>query len=64
MDIRRIPVDWINPATYKPRIDLQPGDPVYEKLKRSVEQFCYIDRMSGMKGPGTWSVAINDIKSL
>ncbi|MFB0846564.1 transcriptional regulator [Paenibacillus oleatilyticus] len=43
MDIRIITVDWINPATYNPRIDLQPGDPAYEKLKRSIEQFGYMD---------------------
>ncbi|MFB0841800.1 site-specific DNA-methyltransferase [Paenibacillus oleatilyticus] len=43
MDIRTIPIGLINPATYNPRIDLQPGDPAYEKLKRSIEEFGYID---------------------
>ncbi|TSI19901.1 transcriptional regulator [Bacillus sp. HY001] len=42
MDIRRIPTDKINPAPYNPRIDLQPGDAEYEKLKQSVEQFGYV----------------------
>ncbi|AJS59218.1 site-specific DNA-methyltransferase [Paenibacillus sp. IHBB 10380] len=43
MDIRNIPIDKINAATYNPRVDLRPGDPEYEKLKRSIEQFGYID---------------------
>jgi len=43
MDIRKIPVSMINPAPYNPRIDLQPGDPDYEKLKRSIEEFGYVE---------------------
>lgn len=43
MDIRVIPIDQINAATYNPRIDLQPGDPEYEKLRRSVESFGYVE---------------------
>lgn len=43
MDIRKIPVSMINPAPYNPRIDLQPGDPDYEKLKRSIEDFGYVE---------------------
>lgn len=43
MDIRKIPVEQINPAPYNPRVDLQPGDPEYEKLKRSIKEFGYID---------------------
>lgn len=43
MEIKTIPIELINPAAYNPRIDLQPGDPAYEKLKRSIEQFGYID---------------------
>lgn len=43
MDIRTIPVEKINPAAYNPRIDLQPGDPEYDALKKSIEQFGYID---------------------
>ncbi|MEG7381846.1 ParB N-terminal domain-containing protein [Bacillus subtilis] len=39
MDIRTIPVEKINPAAYNPRIDLQPGDPDYEKLKASINKF-------------------------
>jgi len=43
MDIRTITIDKINAATYNPRVDLQPGDPEYEKLKQSIEAFGYID---------------------
>lgn len=42
MDIRKISVSKINPAPYNPRVDLQPGDPEYEKLKRSIEEFGYV----------------------
>ncbi|WP_429845316.1 site-specific DNA-methyltransferase [Brevibacillus sp. FIR094] len=42
MDIRKIPVSQINPAPYNPRVDLQPSDPEYEKLKRSIEEFGYV----------------------
>lgn len=31
------------PADYNPRKDLKPGDPEYEKLKRSIEEFGYVD---------------------
>lgn len=39
MEIRKVLVREINPAPYNPRILLQPGDPAYEKLKRSIETF-------------------------
>ncbi len=43
MQIRKIPADKLNPAKYNPRKDLQPGDPEYEKLLRSVEEFGYVE---------------------
>lgn len=43
MEIRRIPIHQINPAPYNPRADLQPGDPEYEKLRRSIEVFGYVE---------------------
>lgn len=39
LTLRRIPIKKINPAPYNPRIDLQPGDVDYEKLKRSIDEF-------------------------
>ncbi|MHB1154856.1 MAG: site-specific DNA-methyltransferase [Eubacteriales bacterium] len=43
MNIRKIPVDKIKPATYNPRKNLKPGDAAYEKIKRSLNDFGYID---------------------
>lgn len=43
MNIQEIEVSKINPAAYNPRIDLQPDDPEYQKLKKSIEEFGYID---------------------
>ncbi len=39
MEIRKIPIEKLNPAAYNPRKDLKPGDPEYEKLRRSIEEF-------------------------
>jgi DNA modification methylase len=41
--IRRIKVSSINPASYNPRLDLKPGDSDYEKLKRSIGEFGYVE---------------------
>lgn len=43
MEIRRIPLDEINPAKYNPRKDLKPGDPEYEKLKKSIDEFDLVE---------------------
>ncbi|MGI2294159.1 ParB N-terminal domain-containing protein [Paenibacillus sp. GXUN7292] len=43
MNIQTIPINRINSAVYNPRIDLQPGDPEYEKLRRSIETFGYVE---------------------
>jgi DNA modification methylase len=43
MEIRKISVSMINPAPYHPKVELQPGDPEYEKLKRSIEEFGYVE---------------------
>lgn len=37
--IERVPFDQMNPATYNPRADLQPGDPEYDALKQSIETY-------------------------
>jgi len=39
MIIQKIPINKINPAPYNPRLDLQPEDPEYQKLKKSIEEF-------------------------
>ena len=43
MEIRKVPVKDLKPAKYNPRKDLHPGDPEFEKLKRSVEEFGYVE---------------------
>ena len=43
MQIKKKKLTDLIPADYNPRKDLQPGDPEYEKLKRSVETFGYVD---------------------
>jgi ParB-like chromosome segregation protein Spo0J len=43
MKIELIPIHKINPAPYNPRKDLQPGDPDYEKLKRSISEFGFVE---------------------
>ncbi|SMD66057.1 Modification methylase DpnIIB [Bacillus mobilis] len=43
MNIRKIQMTDINPAAYNPRVDLKPGDLEYEKLKRSIEEYGYIE---------------------
>lgn len=40
------------PADYNPRKDLKPGDPEYEKLKRSLEQFGYVEPVIWNKTTG------------
>jgi DNA modification methylase len=52
MIIQKIPIDQINPAAYNPRKDLQPGDPEYEKLKRSMQEFGYVEPIVWNKRTG------------
>jgi ParB-like chromosome segregation protein Spo0J len=43
MRIESIPIERINPAAYNPRIDLQPGDPDYDRLQRSMDEFGFVE---------------------
>lgn len=43
MDIQTKKLKDLIPADYNPRKSLKPGDPEYEKLKRSLEQFGYVE---------------------
>lgn len=40
------------PAEYNPRKDLKPGDEEYEKLKRSIEEFGYVEPVIWNKTTG------------
>lgn len=39
MQLEQIAVDDLRPAPYNPRIELSPGDPGWERLKRSLHEF-------------------------
>ena len=52
MNIQKISVDKLNPAKYNPRKDLKPGDKEYEKLKRSIEEFGYVEPVIWNKKTG------------
>lgn len=43
MRVEEKQIDQLIPADYNPRQDLQPGDSEYEKLKRSIEEFGYVE---------------------
>ncbi len=43
MNIQKIEMSKLNPAPYNPRRHLKPGDVEYEKLKRSIEEFGYVE---------------------
>lgn len=43
MQIEKLKTELLIPADYNPRKDLKPGEPEYEKLKRSIEQFGYVE---------------------
>lgn len=41
--VERLAIAKLKPAAYNPRVDLQPGDPEWERIKRSIEKFGYAD---------------------
>jgi len=45
MIIKRIEIDLLNLAKYNPRKDLKPEDIEYQKIKRSIEEFGYVDSL-------------------
>jgi len=54
MEIQKVSVDKLNSAKYNPRKDLKPGDPEYEKLKKSIEAFGYVE-------PAIWNKRTGNI---
>ena len=52
MEIAKKNVTDLIPAEYNPRKDLKPGDAEYEKLKRSLEQFGYVEPVVWNKTTG------------
>jgi DNA modification methylase len=53
MEICKIPITRINPAPYNPRVDLTPDDPEYQKLKKSIVEFGYVEPLVWNKRTGT-----------
>ena len=52
LQIEKIVISKLVPAKYNPRKDLKPGDAEYEKLKRSMEQFGYVEPVVWNKTTG------------
>lgn len=52
MEIRKIEVSKLNPAEYNPRVQLKPGDKEYEKLKRSINEFGFVEPIIWNKRSG------------
>lgn len=52
MNIQKIKVESLNPAEYNPRKDLKLGDKEYEKLKRSIAEFGYVEPVVWNKTTG------------
>ena len=43
MQLKKFNINDLKPATYNPRKKLKSGDPEYEKIKRSILEFGYVD---------------------
>jgi len=41
--IEKLKTEQLNPAAYNPRVNLKPGDPEYERLKKSILEFGYVE---------------------
>ncbi len=54
MKIEKMDISKLNPTKYNPRKDLKPGDTEYEKLKRSINEFGYVE-------PVIWNKKTNNV---
>lgn len=52
MEIVKMKIEDMKPAEYNPRKDLKPGDKEYEKLKRSLTEFGYVEPVIWNKTTG------------
>ena len=43
MIIENVPIDSIKSSAYNPRKDLKPGDPEYETIKKSIDEFGFVE---------------------
>ena len=59
MQIEKIEIGKLKPATYNPRKNLQPGDEEFEKLKRSMKNSVMWSLLSGTKEQAMWWAVIS-----
>ncbi len=52
MNIQKIKAELLSPSAYNPRKDLKPEDKEYQKLKRSIEEFGYVEPVIWNKTTG------------
>ena len=52
MQLETIPIGDLTPADYNPRKELKPGDPEFDKLKRSLDEFGYVEPVIWNKTTG------------
>lgn len=50
--VQEININELNPAPYNPRVELEPGMPEWEKLKRSIEEFGNVEPIVWNKRTG------------
>lgn len=56
MDIREISISKLNPAKYNPRKNLQPDDPEYKRIEKSLDEFDMVE-------PLVWNEATGNLVS-
>jgi len=52
LEIRRMPLSQLQPGPYNPRRKLRPGEAAYERLRRSMQTFGYVDPLIWNKRTG------------
>lgn len=43
MELKKVFISELSPAEYNPRKDLRPGDPEFESIRKSIEEYGYAD---------------------
>ena len=41
MELKKVFISELSPAEYNPRKDLRPGDPEFESIRKSIEEYGY-----------------------
>jgi len=52
LNIQKIKAEFLKPAQYNPRKDLKPSSREYQKLRRSIEEFGYVEPVVWNKSTG------------